>query len=137
VEVLRQIKDERHLYWGTTWTDEVRLPHSERRGSTYILSMDQVTFLGTSTMIPPDPGSGDQDSRIVEWLRQSHRFDNDVVNRTAFAGYPWPELGDGEYTQENTVRPFDRWTIVTSPLREPFMWIETAQYYLGLDWELY
>lgn len=88
-------------------------------------------------MIRPDSGSGDQDSHIVELLHQGHRFDNDVVNRTAFAGYPWPELGDMEYHQENTVRPFDRWTIVTSPLREVFMWVETAQYYLDLDWELY
>jgi hypothetical protein len=98
--------------------------------------MDQVTFLATSTIIPPNPGSGDQDSHIVEWLRRGHQFDNAVVNRTAFAGYPWPELGDREYNQENTVRPFDRWTIVTSPLREAFMWVETAQYYLGLDWPL-
>jgi hypothetical protein len=60
--------------------------------------------------------------------------DNFVVNNTAFAGYPHPELGDQEYTQENEVRPFDRWTVVTHPLKEDFMLVETAEWYLGLEW---
>jgi len=132
VQVLQPIKDQTRLYWGTTWIDELRLPR-ERRGSTYILSMDQVAWLATSSDIPHQP-SGNQDAHIVEWLRRANRFGSDVVNRTAFAGYPWPELGDRAYNQENVVRPYDRWTIVTSPLREAFMWVETAQYYLGLDW---
>ena len=132
MEVIRQIKDERHLYWGTTWANE-QSQGQERRGSTYLLSMDQVIWLATSDEIPHIT-SGNQDSRIVEWLRRGHRLDNEVVNRTAYAGYPWPELGDRNYNQENDVRPFDRWTIVTSPLRESFMWVETAEYYLGLDW---
>ena len=102
-------------------------------GSGYILGMDLVKWISESE-IPPRDQVGYEDLKVLEWMIEGnvdyHRF----INITAFAGYPWPELGDYEYKQENEVRAFDRWTLVTHPLKEDFMWIETATWYLGLEW---
>lgn len=131
VEVIKSHKDEEHFYWGTTWIDG-RYP-SELWGSGYILSMDLVKWIATSE-IPVHNTVGLEDLKVVEWLIDGGLDDHKVINHTAFAGYPWPELGDGTYNQENEIRPFDRWTLVTHPLKEDFMWIETAEYYLSLEW---
>src|SRR6266496_4050420 len=131
VEVIQAHKDEEHFYWGTTWKDG-RWP-SELWGSGYILSMDLVKWISTSE-IPVNNTVGLEDLQVLEWLIDGGLDDHMVVNVTAFAGYPWPELGDYEYKQENEIRPFDRWTLVTHPLKEEFMWIDTAEYYLSLEW---
>ena len=131
MEVLKLHKDEKHFYWGTTWTDG-RWP-LEFWGAGYILGMDLVKWISTSE-IPVNNTFGFEDLQVVEWLVDGGLDDHQVINRTAFAGYPWPELGDNEYKQENEIRPFDRWTLVTHPLKEDFMWIETAEYYLSLEW---
>jgi hypothetical protein len=102
-------------------------------GSGYILGMDLVSWIATSE-IPPRNQWGPEDWQVVLWLQEADLLDNIVVNYTAFAGYPWPELGDNLYRQENEVRMFDRWILVTHPLKEDFMWAETAEYYLGLEW---
>lgn len=95
--------------------------------------MDLVKWIATSE-IPVHNTVGLEDLKVVEWLIDGGLDDHKVINHTAFAGYPWPELGDGTYNQENEIRPFDRWTLVTHPLKEDFMWIETAEYYLSLEW---
>lgn len=102
-------------------------------GAGYILSMDLVSWIATSD-IPANNSWGPEDEKVSEWLIAGHLDDNKVVNRTAFVGYPWPELGDHEYKSENEIGPFDRWTLVIHPLKEDFMWVETAEYYLGLEW---
>jgi hypothetical protein len=102
-------------------------------GSGYILSMDLVEWISTSD-IPPQNTWGAEDLCVYEWLLDGGLDDNFVVNRTAFAGYPWPELGDREHKEENGNLPFTRWSLVTHPLKEDFMWVETAEYYLGLKW---
>ena len=132
VEVLKANKDQEHFYWGTTWTQPDR-QHEEMWGSGYILSMDLVEWISTSD-IPPQNTWGFEDYQVCYWLIEGGLDDNFVVNRTAFAGYPWPWLGEYEYKQENEIRPFDRWTLVTHPLKEDFMWVDTAEYYLGLEW---
>jgi hypothetical protein len=132
VEVLRSQKNQTHFYWGTTWREEHR-QHEEMWGSGYILSMDLIKWIATSD-IPPKNTWGFEDLQVCNWLIEGGLDDNYVVNRTAFAGYPWPELGDRTYKQENDIKPFDRWTLVTHPLKEDFMWVETAEYYLGLKW---
>ena len=60
--------------------------------------------------------------------------DKFVINNTAFSGYPWPELGDLEYKHKNEIRLFDRWTVVTHPLKEDFMLVETV-YCVGVRLE--
>lgn len=95
--------------------------------------MDLVRWISTSE-IPPTNTWGAEDLKVVEWLIEGGLEDNRFENNSAFAGYPWPELGDGRYKQENDVRPFDRWTLVTHPLKEDFMWIETAEWYLNVEW---
>jgi hypothetical protein len=132
VEVIRANKHQKHFYWGTTWTEPDR-QHEEMWGSGYVLGIDLVNWIATSD-IPPQHTWGFEDYQVCYWLIQGRVDDNFVVNRTAFAGYPWPDLGDHLYKQENEIRPFDRWTLVTHPLKEDFMWVETAEYYLGLDW---
>jgi hypothetical protein len=132
VDVLRENRHQRHFYWGTTWTEEYR-QHEEMWGSGYILSMDLVKWISESD-IAQNNQWGYEDYQVCYWLLQGGLDDNYVVNRTAFAGYPWPELGDYTYKQENDVRPFDRWTLVTHPLKEDFMWVDTANYYLSLEW---
>jgi len=102
-------------------------------GSGYILGMDLVKWISTSE-IPIGNVVGCEDLQVTEWLIDGRLDDNMVVNNTAFAGYPWPELGDDQYKQENEIRPFDRWTLVTHPLKEDFMWTDTAEYYLSLEW---
>lgn len=102
-------------------------------GSGYILGMDLVKWISTSE-IPVNNTVGYEDLQVTEWLIDGGLDDNFVVNNTAFAGYPWPELGDHQYKQENEIRPFDRWSLVTHPLKEDFMWIDTAEYYLHLEW---
>ena len=131
MQVIKPHKDEKHFYWGTTWRDD-RWP-AELWGSGYILGMDLVKWIATSE-IPVNNTVGYEDLQVAEWLIDGGLDDHTVVNRTAFAGYPWPELGDDKYKQENVIRPFDRWTLVTHPLKEDFMWIETAEYYLSLEW---
>jgi hypothetical protein len=131
VQVIREQSRQRHLYWGTTYNPPKEL--SEMWGSGYILGMDLVTWISESE-IPPQNLYGPEDWKVVEWLDEGNMLDNVVVNYTAFAGYPWPELGDHMYRQENEVRPFERWILVTHPLKEDFMWAETAEYYLGLEW---
>jgi hypothetical protein len=101
-------------------------------GSGYILSMDLVSWISTSD-IPPRNSWGHEDLQVALWLMEA-KFYDPVVNITAFSGYPWPELGDFEYKQENGNKPFDRWTLVTHPLKEDFMWVDTAEYYLNLEW---
>jgi len=95
--------------------------------------MDLVKWISESD-IPPRDQVGHEDLKVIEWMIEGvvdyHRF----INITAFAGYPWPELGDYEYKQENEITPFNRWTLVTHPLKEDFMWIETAEWYLDLEW---
>jgi Galactosyltransferase len=119
------------FYWGTTYQDG-RWP-AEMWGSGYVLSMDLVEWIAHSD-VPLTNLVGWEDLRVFEWLIDGgvdyHRF----INITAFGGYPWPELGDWEYKQENEIRPFERWTLVTHPLKEDFMWIETADWYLNLQW---
>lgn len=132
VEVLRANKHQKHFYWGTTWTQTDR-QHQEMWGSGYILSIDLIQWIATSD-IPPHHTWGYEDLQVCYWLIEGGMDDNFVVNRTAFAGYPWPELGDSTYKQENEIRPFDRWTLVTHPLKEDFMWVDTAAYYLSLKW---
>jgi hypothetical protein len=131
VQVIHEHKDEAHLYWGATYpeTDD-RL---EMWGSSYLLSMDLVQWISTSE-IPPRDTSGFEDAKVADWLVARGFRDNWLKNNSAFAGYPWPDLGDHWYHQENEVRPFDRWTIITHPLKEDFMWIEAANYYLNLTW---
>lgn len=131
MQVIREHKDEAHFYWGATYTDG-RFP-SEMWGSGYVLSMDLVTWISTSE-IPINNTIGLEDLQVAEWLVDGGLNDNAISNLTAFAGYPWPELGDHSYKQENEIRPFERWTLVTHPLKENFMWIDTANYYLNLKW---
>lgn len=129
MQVIRQQKDQKHFYWGNNgdyWPFEMM-------GGGYILSMDLVSWIATSN-IPPNNTLGPEDEKVSEWLAAGHLDDNKIVNRTAFIGYPWPELGDHEYHSENAIRPFERWTLVIHPLKEDFMWVETAEYYLGLEW---
>jgi len=102
-------------------------------GSGYILGMDLVKWISTSD-IPARNAWGYEDWQLVQWLVEAKLDDNSVVNRSAFAGYPWPDLGDYDYKQENEVRPFGRWTLVTHPLKEDFMWVETARWFLNLEW---
>src|SRR5579859_2236563 len=132
VEVLRAQKNQTHFYWGTTWREENR-QHEEMWGSGYILSMDLIKWISEAE-IPKHHTWGFEDYQVCYWLIEGGLDDNFVVNRTAFAGYPWPELGDRQYKQENDIKPFDRWTLVTHPLKEDFMWVDTAEYYLGLKW---
>jgi hypothetical protein len=132
VEVLRANKDQEHFYWGTTWREPDR-QHLEMWGSGYVLSMDLIKWISTSD-IPPRNTWGYEDLQVAIWLIDGGLDDNFVVNRTAFAGYPWPDMGDYSYKQENDVRPFDRWTLVTHPLKEDFMWVDTAEYYVNLEW---
>lgn len=74
-------------------------------------------------------------AKYARWmLIVGNLYDNAVVNRTAFAGYPWPELGDYRYKEENGNGPFDRWNLVTHPLKEDFMFVDTANYYVNLEW---
>ena len=131
LQVVYEHRKQKGFYWGTTWQDG-RWP-AEMWGSGYILSMDLVKWISVSD-IPARDQVGYEDLKVIEWMIEGeieyHRF----VNITAFGGYPWPELGDYEYKQENEVRPFDRWTLVTHPLKEDFMWIETANWYLDLKW---
>ena len=132
VEVLRANNDRKHLYWGASYKDESRFDR-EMWGSGYILGIDLVHWIATSD-IPPNDSWGFEDWKVFLWLYAGNLTDGFVYNITAFGGYPWPELGDHVYGQENEIRPFDRWTLVTHPLKEDFMWVETAEYYLGLEW---
>lgn len=131
VQVIQEHKDEEHFYWGTTYKD-VSWP-SEMWGSGYILSMDIVKWISTSE-IPISNQVGLEDLQVMEWIVDGRFDDHFVINSTAFAGYPWPEIGDRESKLENEIRPFERWTLVTHPLKEDFMWIDTAEYYLSLEW---
>ena len=131
VQIIREHKDEPHLYWGATYTDG-RFP-AEMWGSGYVLSMDLVKWISTSN-IPINNTVGLEDLQVAEWIVDGGLHDNAINNLTAFAGYPWPELGDNTYKQENEIRPFERWTLVTHPLKENFMWVDTANYYLSLQW---
>ena len=131
VQIIREHKDEPHLYWGATYTDG-RFP-AEMWGSGYLLSMDLVEWIARSE-IPINNTIGLEDLQVVEWIVDGGFHDNAINNLTAFAGYPWPELGDKVYKQENEIRPFERWTLVTHPLKENFMWVDTANYYLSLQW---
>ena len=94
--------------------------------------MDLVKWISVSE-IPPQNALGLEDLVVAEWLMEAQLYDP-VVNYTAFGGYPWPELGDHEYKQENGNAPFNRWTVVIHPLKEDFMWTETAEWYLNLEW---
>lgn len=125
------------MYWGTTYRDDDpeygdRYP-KEMWGSGYILSMDLIEWISTSP-IPHDNQIGAEDLKVIEWLIEGDLLDNNVINRTAFANYPWPELQTYHERVENEIRPFNRWTLVTHPLKEDFMWVDTAAYYLNLDW---
>jgi hypothetical protein len=141
VEVIRQHKDEKHFYWGTSYRlneapydriDDVG--RSEFWGSGYILSMDIVEWISTSD-IPREMQFGRaEDWEVFSWIREGRMDDNYVMNRTAFSEYPFPELADVEYALWNDVYPFDRWILVTHPLKTDWMWVEVAQYYLGLHW---
>jgi len=131
VQVIKEHKDEPHLYWGATYNDG-RFP-SEMWGSGYVLGMDLVEWISTSD-IPINNTVGLEDLQVAEWIVDGGFHDNAIDNITAFAGYPWPELGDNTYKQENEIRPFERWTLVTHPLKENFMWVDTANYYLSLQW---
>ena len=102
-------------------------------GSGYILGMDLVKWISTSDIAAANT-IGPEDLKVIEWLIEGHRLDNNVINRTAFANFPSPELQDDQYRVENEIRPFDRWTLVTHPLKEDFMWVDTAEYYLNLEW---
>jgi hypothetical protein len=131
--VIQANKDRKRLYWGTNTNDPSRIDAREMWGSGYVLGMDLVQWIATSD-IPPNDLWGTEDWKVYQWLLAGNVTDGFVYNVTAFAGYPWPELGDDVRSQENEVRPFDRWSLVTHPLKEDFMWVETAEYYLGLEW---
>ena len=141
MEVIRQHKDEKHFYWGTSYRlneapydriDDVG--RSEFWGSGYILSMDIVEWISTSD-IPREMQFGRaEDWEVFSWIREGRMDDNYVMNRTAFSEYPFPELADVEYALWNDVYPFDRWILVTHPLKTDWMWVEVAQYYLSLHW---
>jgi hypothetical protein len=141
VEVIRQHKDEKHFYWGTSYrTNEAPydriddVGRSEFWGSGYILSMDIVEWISTSD-IPREKQFGlAEDWEVFSWIREGGLDDNYVMNRTAFSEYPFPELVDVEYALWNDVYPFDRWILVTHPLKTDWMWVEVAQYYLSLHW---
>src|SRR5271170_4997009 len=98
VQVIRGLSGQPHLYWGTTYNPPK--DRSEMWGSGYILGMDLVTWISTSD-IPPQNTWGPEDWQLFEWLEEGNLNDNAVVNYTGFAGYPWPELGDHMYRQEN------------------------------------
>jgi hypothetical protein len=141
VEVIRQHKDETHFYWGTSYrTNEAPydriddIGRSEFWGSGYILSMDIVEWISTSD-IPRETQFGLAEHwEVFSWIREGGMDDNYVMNRTAFSEYPFPELADVEYALWNDVYPFDRWILVTHPLKRDWMWVEVAQYYLSLHW---
>ena len=141
MEVIRQHKDEKHFYWGTSYRlneapyDRIDdIGRSEFRGSGYILSMDIVEWISTSD-IPRGMQFGQpEDWEVFSWIREGGMDDNYVMNRTAFSEYPFPELADVEYALWNDVYPFDRWILVTHPLKTDWMWVEVAQYYLSLHW---
>ena len=140
--MIRNHKDEEHFYWGTTYRDvsEVgwdradSIGRTEFWGSGYVLSMDLVKWIATSD-IPPNTAIGlPEDWAVFEWLLKGELADNYNMNRTAFSEYPHPELADKQYELWNDVHPFDRWILVTHPLKYEWMWVETAEYYLSLDW---
>jgi hypothetical protein len=96
--------------------------------------MDIVEWISTSD-IPREMQFGRaEDWEVFSWIREGRMDDNYVMNRTAFSEYPFPELADVEYALWNDVYPFDRWILVTHPLKTDWMWVEVAQYYLGLHW---
>ena len=141
MEVIRQQKDEKHLYWGTSYRpNEAPLDRideagrSELWGSGYVLSMDLVEWISTSD-IPREMQYGQpEDWEVFSWLREGRMDDNYVMNKTAFSEYPYPDLADVAYALWNDVHPFDKWIIVTHPLKADWMWVEAAQYYLSLHW---
>lgn len=141
VEILREHKDEKHFYWGTSYRDgeapEWRIDadnRSELWGSGYILSMDLVQWISTSDIPPSNLEGGSEDWELFVWLLLGELTDNYVMNRSAFSEYPYPELVDPQYELWNDVNPYGRWIIVTHPLKHDWMWVETAKYYLNLKW---
>jgi hypothetical protein len=110
------------------------LDRSELWGSGYVLSMDIVRWLSMSSVPSHDIFGLPEDWQLFTWLRQGGMDDNYVLNRSAFSEYPNPNLADTKYELRNDVRPFDRWIIVTHPLKSDWMWVETAEYYLSLQW---
>jgi hypothetical protein len=131
--VLKAIPNQRHLYWGTTYTEEDTWRARELWGSGYVLTMDLVHWIATSK-IPLQKVNGLEDLCTYNWLVQGNLVDNMIINRTAFAGYPWPELGEKMYKEENGNGPFQRWNLVTHPLKEDFMFVDTADFYVNLEW---
>jgi hypothetical protein len=141
VEILRAHKDEEHFYWGTTyrpgespWDPEDWRNRSEFWGSGYVLGMDIVKWIATSRVPLENSWGLAEDRELFHWLFEGGLDDNYNLNRTAFSEYPYPELVDPPYELWNEVRPYDRWVVVTHPLKLDWMWVETAQYYLSLQW---
>jgi hypothetical protein len=142
VEVIRDHKNEEHLYWGTSYrnTSEVTWGRIDDQGRTelwgsgYVLSMDLVNWIATSDIPPKNLKGLPEDWEVFSWLLKGQLDDNYTLNRSAFSEYPHPELADKHYALYNEVQPFGRWIIVTHPLKYEWMWIEAAEYYLNLDW---
>ena len=98
------------------------------------MSWDIVEWIATSEIPPQNLDGLPEDWEVFAWLMEGGLDDNYVLNRTAFSEYPYPELADKEYELWNDVHPFGRWIIVTHPLKYDWMFVETAEYYLGLEW---
>jgi len=142
VEVIKNQKRQDHLYWGTTyrspeevtWGRKDKFGRTELWGSGYVLSMDLVEWIATSPIPAKNLRGLPEDWEVFEWLMEGKLDDNYVVNRTAFSEYPYPELADVEYDLWNAVRPYGKWIVVTHPLKYEWMFVEVAEYYLGLKW---
>jgi len=143
VEVIREHQHEKHLYWGTSYRDVSEVTwgrvgtgnRTELWGSGYVMSWDVVEWIATSDIPPQNLHGLPEDWEVFAWLMEGGLDDNYVLNRTAFSEYPHPEFAYKEYELWNDVHPFDRWIIVTHPLKYDWMFVETAEYYLGLDWK--
>lgn len=96
--------------------------------------MDIVQWIAASEVPPQNLRGEPEDWELFRWLIEGHLDDNYIVNRTAFSEYPRQDLVEVPYPLFNDVRPFDRWVVVTHPLKADWMWIDVAQYYLALEW---
>ena len=142
MEVIRNQKTQEHLYWGetykspdmVTWGRIDELNRTEFWGCGYVLGMDLVKWIATSDTPKNNMRGLPEDWEIFDWLIKGKMDDNYVMNRTAFSEYPFPERADKVYKLWSEVQPYGRWVVVTHPLKEEWMFIETAEYYLGLDW---
>jgi hypothetical protein len=142
VEVIKSQEKQEHLYWGTTYRtkDDVTWGRVDAKGRTelwgsgYVLGMDVVEWIATSDVPKRNLKGLPEDWEVFSWLMLAKMDDNYVKNRSAFSEYPYPELADVEYRLWNPIQPFGRWILVTHPLKYEWMFIETSEYYLSLEW---